>query len=136
MKIKAIILSISLLFTLQSCDRIIDDVVDCVFNKRPDLPNLNFPNATIDTAYEFSFDGEVQNEPLDNNYYYYYGITGNLPPGVNVSFIGRRAIFEGTPTETGTYEFRILLEVEHENYQINQELCERTTSKKYTLTVN
>lgn len=136
MKAKIITLLICLSFLLQSCENAADNFVDCIFNKRPELPNVTLAEATLDTSYYYEFEAGVKNDPIDNDYYYYFDLSGDIPEGINVSFVGRKVIFEGKSTQTGTFQFRISLEVEHENYDANQELCERYTSQAYTLTVN
>ncbi|MGK0323598.1 MAG: hypothetical protein ACJAR4_001640 [Psychroserpens sp.] len=118
------------------------DLIDCVINKGP---VLNYKDLNVGTVNEFYSDyisAEIKNEPSDNSYDYYFGVSDNLPVGLEWYVDNRKVVFEGTPLETGNFEFKIELYVEgsedwdSETDTWDDDLCNDFTSGKFTITIN
>jgi len=121
------------------------DILECIINRHPELPNKTLGLAQVNQFYTESIQAEIKNEPLDNNYDYYFSIDGNLPRGIDYYVDYRTIVFEGEPYLTGTYKFTIRLSVE-QSYNYSEEcennfndcdgLCAESTSQVYTIIVN
>ena len=138
-KIKYVSLLVCL--SLLSCQ----DILECVVNKHPELPNKNFAVGYVDNFYFDSIKAEIKNEPGDNSYFYYFSVSGDLPQGIEVYEDHRRLILEGFPVESGTFNFRIDLIVEQtDDYEADCEnewndcdgLCTDEVSEHYRLVIN
>ncbi|WP_426430711.1 hypothetical protein ACPX19_14285 [Winogradskyella sp. HB-48] len=110
----------------------------CIFPKEPELPNKEFPIGSTESYYYVDLTAEINNEPRDNDYDYYFDVVG-LPSGMDY-FINYRTIsLEGTPEESGIFEITIYLEVEgpfRNDFDDNPDvLCNYGTSKTYTLII-
>ena len=131
---KNLLLSIFLFTLLVSCE----DVFDCIVGRNPSLPNAELPIASTEAYYYADISAEIKNEPRDNDYDYYFRVVG-LPPGMDYFVNYRIVSFEGTPTETGTYEVRVYLDVDgpfRNDFDGDRDvLCNYSTSKTYTLIV-
>ena len=68
------------------------ELIDCIASARPDIKSKNLIVGYIGSNYNDFIDSEVTNEINDNNYNYYFSLTGNLPPGINYYPQGRRII--------------------------------------------
>jgi len=121
------------------------DILECVINSHPELPNKTLSVAQVNQFYTESIQAEIKNEPLDDSYDYYFSIDGNLPRGIDYYIDYRTIVFEGEPYLAGTYNFTIRLNVE-QSYDYREEcennfndcdgLCSDSTSKGYTIIVN
>jgi len=137
MKTLKTIVSISCLF-LFNCE----DIIECVINKRPEIPNKTFAVGYINHFYTDDFKSEIKNEPQDNDYDYYYQIYGDLPEGLEFYTDYRTVIIEGTPLEQGTFNFTIYLDVDPPEYydeesgQYEDSLCSASTSKEFSIIIN
>ena len=110
----------------------------CIFPKEPQLPNKEFPIGSTESYYYVDLSAEINNEPRDNDYDYYFDVVG-LPAGMDY-FVNYRTIsLEGTPEVSGIFDIVIYLEVEgpfRNDYDDDPvELCNYGTSKTYTLIV-
>ena len=123
---------------LNSCE----DIIDCIINK---IPVLNYKALKVGTVNEFYSDyisAEIKNEPNDNSYDYYFGVSDNLPVGLEWYVENRKVVFEGIPLETGRFEFKIELYVEgpedwdSETDTWDDDLCNDFTSGRFTITIN
>lgn len=134
---------LSLLFCLSfimfiSCDHILD----CVINRRPELPEKSFQEGFVYQFYHQEFDAHIKNEPLDNNYGYNFVIEGELPDGLEMFASYRTLSFEGFPESTGTYKFTIFLYVDppvsynEETGEYEDSMCSESTSKEYMIVIN
>ena len=125
------------LFTFLNCD----DFLDCVVNRRPELPDKSFAVGPIGSYYYEEFDAQIKNEPQDNDYGYEFDLDGNLPDGLGMVVNYRTVSIEGTPTTAGTYRFTIFLYVDppltydDENDTYDDPLCSESTSKEYTIII-
>lgn len=128
----------ALFFLITGCQ----DILECVINRKPVLSDNRLGTAFVNQNYSELITAEVQNEPRDNDYYYYFSVIGDLPQGMDVYFDYRDVIIEGIPRERGRYRFTIRLDVEQvDNYCENDlndcdGLCEESTARTYILTVN
>jgi hypothetical protein len=119
-----------------------EDIVDCIFNKRPEIPNKSFNVGYVNHFYSDEFTSEIKNEPRDDDYDYYYEVSGDLPEGIEIYTDYRTLILEGTPLEQGRFRFTIYLDVDPPEYydedtgQYEDSLCSDSTSKEFTITIN
>ena len=124
--------------TFSSCD----DVLDCIINRRPELPNKSFEVGSIGTYYYDEFRAEIKNEPRDDDYGYIFEVDDNLPDGLEIYVNYRTVSIEGMPTHPGTYKFTVLLFVDppvsydYETDEYDDPLCSDSTSKEYTIIIN
>ncbi|MCD2259215.1 hypothetical protein [Psychroserpens luteolus] len=126
------------LFTLSACE----DFLDCIINRRPELPNKSFGVGELETYYYEEFKAEIKNEPRDDDYGYFFEIDGELPEGLEMFVNYRTVSIEGLPTNPGTYRFTVLLFVDppvsydYETDQYDDPLCSESTSKEYMISIN
>ncbi len=122
-------------FSLSGCD----DVLDCIINVRPELHAKTLAIGFVDEYYSETITAEIKNEVNDNDYDYYFDVTGKLPRGVEVFYNRRReVVFKGVPTESGRFTIDVYLEVTphyNEFGRDNGPLCSDNTSKSYTLAI-
>jgi hypothetical protein len=109
----------------------------CVFPKEPELANKEFPIGNTEDYYYVDLNAEINNEPRDDDYDYYFDVEG-LPQGMDY-FVNYRTIsLEGTPEETGTFTIIIYLDVDGPFNNFDEEperLCNYSISKSYTLII-
>lgn len=128
-------------FTLSNCE----DVVDCIINVRPELQDKVLAIGFVDEFYFDSIAAEVKNDAQDNNYDYYFNVSGRLPEGIEVFYDTYREVtFEGVPKESGRFRITVSVEVvaldayyydDFGNEIFDDNLCEDYTSKTYVLAV-
>jgi len=133
------LLFMSTLLSFISCQ----DILECIINSHPELPNKTLEVAQVNQFYTESIKAEIKNEPMDDSYEYYFSIDGNLPRGIDYYVDYRTIVFEGEPYLAGTYNFTLRLSVEQSyNYECENELnncdglCSDSTSHVYTIIVN
>lgn len=121
------------------------DILECVINRHPELENKTLARAQVDRFYSDHISAEINNEPSDNSYYYYFSIDGELPRGLDYIVDYRTIIIEGRPETSGRFPITVRLTVEQANdYYENCEnrlndcdgLCEDTVIKRYTLNID
>ncbi len=130
---KPLLITLLFLAFVFSCDEPL-----CIFPKEPELPNKQFPIGNTESYYYVDLDAEINNEPRDNDYDYYFDVVG-LPEGMDY-FVNYRTIsLEGTPEVSGIFDIIIYLEVEgpfRNDYDDDSDvLCNYGTSKTYTLII-
>ncbi|WP_299392397.1 Ig domain-containing protein [uncultured Gelidibacter sp.] len=119
-----------------------DTIVECIVNKRPELPDTSFKVGNVNGYYYQELTAEIKNEPRDDNYSYNFDINGNLPDGLSVTTTNRTLVIEGMPSAPGTFNFTIYLYVEGPEYYDEESdkykdgLCSKSTSKKYSIIIN
>ena len=122
-------------FLLTSCD----DALECVFGINPEIKQNSVPVAILDENYFAAISAEVDNQPNDNAYDYFFRIEGDLPAGIDVFFNFRQVEFFGRPQETGRFNFRVFLSVERFNpdtgFYERDPTCVDEVSKRFTLEV-
>ena len=113
-----------------------DDPI-CIFPKEPELPNKQFPIGSTEDYYYVDLTAEINNEPRDDDYRYYFDVRG-LPIGMDY-FVNYRTIsLEGTPEESGVFEVTVFLDVDGPFRNFDNDpntLCNFSTSKTYTLII-
>ncbi len=129
-----IILLISF-FSLSGCD----DVLDCIINVRPELHAKTLAVGLVDEYYSEIITAEIKNEPNDNDYDYYFDVSGRLPEGIEVVYNRHReVVFKGVPKESGRFNIKVYLEViphYNEYGRSNGPLCSDDTSRSYVLAI-
>ena len=119
-----------------------EDIIECIFNKRPEIPNKSFEVGYVNNYYYQEFTSEIKNEPQDNNYDYFYEIYGNLPGGLEMYTNYRTLSIEGIPLTSGAFTFSVYLYVDAPEYydedsgSYEDSLCSKSTSKEFSIIVN
>ncbi|WP_296383531.1 hypothetical protein [Winogradskyella sp.] len=119
-----------------------EDLVDCIFNKRPEIPNKYFEAGFVNSYYYEEFTSEVKNDPRDDDYDYFYEIYGDLPDGLEMYANYRTLSIEGMPLTSGTFTFTVHLFVDPPEYydedsgRYEDSLCSDSTSKEFSITIN
>jgi len=116
---------------LTSCD------VNCIIPMRPELNNGNFEVGNTDSYYYAEVRAEIDNEPRDNAYDYFFDVSG-LPPGLDIFVNNRTLSIEGQPTQAGTFDIVVNLYVEgpfYNDFEDATQLCENQTSRTYTIII-
>lgn len=135
-----IILLISF-FSFTSCE----DILDCIINVRPELHDKTLAIGNVDEFYSENITAEIKNEVRDNDYDYYFNVSGQLPEGIEVFYdTYREVFFEGVPKESGRFRITVSLEVvalqdfyydDFGNERYHDPLCSDNTSKTYYLAI-
>lgn len=112
--------------------------LDCLIPQEPELPNKSFPIASTESYYYVDLRAEINNEPRDDDYDYYFEVEG-LPIGMDYFVNFRTISIEGTPELSGIYDIIVYLDVDgpFRDYfdEVPNVLCNYSTSKTYTLIV-
>lgn len=114
------------------------ELVDCVASARPNLHSKNLATGRLNLSYEDYLEADVTNDPHDDEYDYFFSVQGNLPPGMTYREQRRRIYFTGTPSQKGTYAFRVRLTVDRPNWNNDNRICfgDDTTTKEFTIVIN
>lgn len=123
---------ILLFFLFNSCE---DPI--CIFPKEPELPNKQFPIGNTENYYYVDVTAEINNEPRDDDYRYFFDVRG-LPEGMDFFVNFRTISLEGTPQESGIFDITIFLDVDGPFRNFDNDpntLCNFSTSKNYTLII-
>jgi len=135
---RSIIIIILIPFFFSSCE----DIVECIINKRPELPDKRLEDGFTNNYYTKELVAEIKNEPRDDDYEYFFELYDDLPEGLEMIIDYRTIIIEGLPAEKGKYTFTIFLSVDPPEYydehsgEYEDSLCSKSTSKAYTLTIH
>ncbi|WP_397362550.1 hypothetical protein [Olleya sp. R77988] len=119
-----------------------EDILECVINRRPELPDISLEEGYLQQIYNQQFDAGIKNEPRDNNYDYYFELVGDLPDGLDMYIDFRTVIFEGIPLNRGVFEFTLYLDVDppvyydEETGDYEDAMCSYSTSENYTIIIN
>jgi len=136
---KRLILLLVIFFCLTGCE----DILDCIINVRPELPDKTFKIGHINEFYHDELLAGINNESQDDLYNYYFTDTGNIPEGLIMYYDFRTVVIEGTPLTSGEYRFTLNLKVEYKdtyydvdgNYE-DGNLCDDETSNSYVIKIN
>lgn len=134
---------ISIIFVFISflCFTGCDEIIECIINKSPELPDKILKVGLVNSYYSDFINAEIKNEPRDDDYDYYFELYGKLPEGIEMTVDYRRVYFEGIPTESGSFNFTIVLSVDPPLYYDDEtgdyedDMCSYSTSKGYTITI-
>ncbi|MDH7912474.1 hypothetical protein [Winogradskyella sp. SYSU M77433] len=116
-------------------------IIECIFNKSPEIPDKEFVVGNIGYYYFDEIVSEIKNDPRDDDYDYFYEFIGDLPEGLDFYTDYRTLTIEGTPQESGVFEFTLYLEVdppEHydeESGEYEDSMCSTSTSKDFSITI-
>lgn len=121
-------------FLFVSCE----DVLNCIIPKEPELGDREFPIGSTESYYYTELSAEINNEPRDDDYDYFFEVEG-LPEGLGYFVNFRTISIEGTPEEVGTFDITIYLSVDgpfRDNFDDDfEQLCSYSTSKTYTVII-
>ena len=138
MKQPIIILLIISIVSFASCELI----VECIINKRPELPDKKLVDGYTNSYYQEELIAEVKNEPHDDDYGYSFSLYDDLPEGLEMIIDYRTIIIKGLPKERGTYHFTFFLSVDpplfydEDSGEYEDFLCSNSTSKTYKLVIH
>lgn len=134
----------SLLFFLFILNTACQDVLECVINRHPELQDKRLKEGHVNAYYFEEINAQINNEPFDDSYYYYFTVSGKLPRGITSSVGYRSVVIEGTPLEPGRFPINIHLSASQtDDYYDDCEsqfndcdgLCSESTSKRYTILI-
>ena len=132
------LLPLALCLFLFSCE----DILECIINKRPEIPNKTFDIGYINNYYYEEITSEIKNEPRDDDYGYTYEIYDPLPDGLQTYANYRTLSIEGTPEVSGTFTFTIHLYVDPPEYydedtgDYEDSMCSYSDSKEFTIMID
>jgi len=135
-----VVLLLAVLF-ISSCEEIADELLDCIINKGPELSLKLLDGGELNAFYSEYIRASIQNEPNDDDYEYYFDITGDLPEGIEVFIDYRTVTFEGIPTEIGRFEFMVHVTVagpeywDEESGSWDDDLCFYSDSRSYAIVI-
>lgn len=99
---------------LPGCGGVVDVVVEtCVDFDGPELVTEALPGAALGQPYAATLTVELVREPYDDDFAYDFRIDGPLPPGLQVTQVGRERRIEirGTPNAIGEFDFTVSVSV-------------------------
>lgn len=115
-----------------------EDALSCIFPREPELDDKEFPIGSIENYYYVELNAEINNEPRDQDYDYYFEVEG-LPLGLDYFVNFKTISIEGTPELTGTFDVTIVVTVDGPFRPIFNEqpkiLCNYSISKTYILII-
>ncbi len=134
MKTLRILPFIFLFMSLFSCE----DALECALGRRPEINEKIISTAVVGEPYLQRITAEVNNEPNDNAYDYFFEVYGDLPEGIDILFFARELRIVGTPEEAGDFTFTVYLWVERfeDGFYDTSPTCGDEVSKDFTLIVN
>ena len=113
------------------------ELVDCVAPAKPNLHSKTLFNGSVGLSYTEFVEADITNDPNDDDYDYFFSVDNNLPPGMTYFEQDRKVFFSGTPTQAGSFTFKIRLTVDPK-YNYDNRLCfgDDTTTKSYTIVIH
>ena len=133
-----LVLLLSLLFLI-GCEKL-----GCTIIVKPILPDKTFAIGELGVEYFDKLSASVKHSNREEEFNFYFDISGELPPGIEVLGDNFRTLyFQGTPAEKGTFTFYILVEIEDRYYSDDEfeyvnptlEVCNDTTGREYTIVI-
>ncbi|MBT8253110.1 MAG: hypothetical protein HKN00_04250 [Flavobacteriaceae bacterium] len=130
---------LSALILLNSCEEIVEEIlVGCNSYNYPVLVEKQLKDGKVNVFYSDHVWAEIKNDPQDDSdYNYHFNVSDGLPDGMNWFVEGRRVIFEGTPTESGSFGFMVEVWAEvNEEWLYTEdipELCTEYASEGFTI---
>ncbi len=136
------LLCLTLSFTATGCG----ELLDCIANAKPTLPSKTLAIAHMGLPYNETIQASVTNASNDDAFIYYLSVDDGLPPAIDYHQQGRKIIFTGNPTATGTYTFKVHLTVDYPDsadgddddpFYDSNNIClsNDDTSRNYTIVV-
>ena len=128
------------LLPLEGCGEVVDEIIGaCLDFDGPSFNTPGLPDGTVGQPYAAEVEAAITREPYDDRFIYRFRLIGSLPPGLRWSQSGstRRVQLSGTPTQAGSYSFRLEVTVEDplETAQGPHTLCWYVTDKTYQIAV-
>lgn len=125
--------------SFSACEVVVDELLDdCNSYNYPVLAAKELTDGKVGVFYSEQISAEIKNDPNDDSdYTYHFSVSNGLSNGVDWFVEGRKVLFEGTPTEKGSYQFTIevWVEVDEEWWYLNDipELCDDYDQKTYSI---
>ncbi|MCH4553619.1 hypothetical protein [Aestuariibaculum lutulentum] len=127
-----------LLFSLNaifiSCRVDEDFNLECIGNVKASLPSHQFKKGYIDQYYDDKIIASVDNEPHDDYYDYYFTVEGRIPSGIEIVYDFRTVSFQGIPTQTGRFKFKVYLDIDR-RYPESLICIDYSTSREYDIEI-
>lgn len=130
-----------ILFTTYSCS----ELIDCIASTKPELKSKSLSLGYTGQPYSNFIEASVKNDSNDDDYDYYFSISGNFPPGITYFKQNRRLYFSGAANQGGTYTFKVTVTIDYPEYydtdqgfwEDDNRICfgDDTVSKNYTITI-
>lgn len=135
-----VLLFASSAFLLSGCA----ELFDCIASARPNIHSKTFATGTVGGSYTDFLESDITNEPHDNEYDYFYSVSGNVPPGMTYHQQGRKLFFTGFPTVAGSYTFKVTLDVDapsdysDDPWEDGNRICfeDDNVTKEFTIIIN
>ena len=113
---------------------------ECIDLEGPELTHSDLPVAVLNQEYNATIKVNITNNPFDDEYDYYFDVSGSLPRGIWTYQNGhdRELVITGTPVDPGVYRIKVSVDVRDPDQGTSgsADLCFDHTSKKYNLVVN
>jgi len=130
-----------LFLTFNSCS----ELIDCIASTKPELASKSLPTGYTNQSYSNFISASVKNDSNDDDYDYYFSVSGNFPPGMTYFEQGRRLYFSGAANQGGVYTFKVTVTIDYPEYYDEEQgfweddnrICfgNDTVSKEYTITI-
>jgi len=133
-----LVLLLSLLFLI-GCEKL-----GCTIIIKPILPDKTLAIGELGVEYFDKLTASIKHSTNEENYNFYFDISGELPPGIELLVDNCRTLyFEGIPVEKGTFTFYVSVritdnfqEFDFESWEWDStEVCNDTTGREYTITI-
>ncbi len=132
---------------LSGCEIIQDQLLDCLDDDGPEFDLAVLPHAVLNQVYSITITARIRHEPNDKRWDYKIAFGGALPQGLNYRDDGneRTFVIEGTPTEHGTFNFTLSVDVDNpyvyeystnDFYDDGDNLCFTHHEQGYVLSVD
>ncbi len=79
----------------------------CIINNGPQFNKTTLQQPILNQVYLETIEASIKNDALDDEYYYTFHTSGDLPAGLIFSSDNRTATISGTPTELGSFSFTV-----------------------------
>jgi len=122
---------IPFLILLSSCELLSEEINECIFKIAPKLPDKTLSQGRLGTPYNESISAYIKNAD-DGSYDYRFSIEGNLPPGIQYQSDGRLLELTGTPTQVGSFSFKVKVTLPNVISGVGDGFCFAKDSDKKT----
>ena len=113
-----------------------DVAIDCPDRDGPRFDTRTIPAAVLNQVYTTTITVNVEDEPYDDRFDYTFRLNGDLPDGVQTSVLGRQFFIDGTPIESGQFDFELQVAVDDGLTAFESGLCYRTRRRDFRLDVS
>ena len=107
-------------------------VVDCALNNPPKWESRELPDGMRFQSYDETIYLERVSDFSISN----FEVIGELPNGLHHEFYGEYVGIFGTPTELGTFNFKLRIAIEYVDSGENATSCSSHAEKGYRLKIN